>query len=138
MPPPDPALREELRAWMGKARNDLRGIAVDLAAEPPLLEDALFHCQQAAEKSLKAFLTFHDQVSHKTHDLQRLGYQCARLDPTLKELTDRLGTLTKYAWMYRYPGETSIPIKDEVLVAQELAQEVFESILRKLPPEARA
>ena len=109
MPPLDPALREELRAWMGKARNDLRGIAVDLAAEPPLLEDALFHCQQVAEKSLKAFPTFHNQVLSKTHDLQRLGYQCARLDPTLQELTDRLGTLTKYAWMYRLPGRNFHP-----------------------------
>ncbi len=138
MPPLDPALREELQAWMGKARNDLRGIAVDLAAEPPLLEDALFHCQQAAEKSLKAFLTFHNQVFSKTHDLQRLAYQCARLDATLEELTDRLGTLTKYAWMYRYPGESSTPARDEALVAQALAQEVFETILRKLPPDARA
>ena len=52
--------------------------------------------------------------------------------------SDRLGTLTKYAWMYRYPGESSAPAKDEALLAQALALEVFEAILRKLPPDARA
>ena len=47
----------DTRAWLSKAEADLRGATVDLAADPPLLEDALFHCQQAAEKALKAFLT---------------------------------------------------------------------------------
>jgi HEPN domain-containing protein len=41
----------EVRAWLQKAQNDLRGADIDLAASPPLIEDALFHCQQAAEKA---------------------------------------------------------------------------------------
>ncbi|MDH5429312.1 MAG: HEPN domain-containing protein [Nitrospirota bacterium] len=41
----------EARAWFQKAANDLRGADIDLAATPPLIEDALFHCQQAAEKN---------------------------------------------------------------------------------------
>ncbi len=52
----------EVRAWLKKADDDLRGAQVDLAAAPPLIEDALFHCQQAAEKAMKAFLTA--QVHH--------------------------------------------------------------------------
>lgn len=31
-----------------------------------------FHCQQAAEKYLKAFLTWHQVAFSKTHDLQEL------------------------------------------------------------------
>jgi hypothetical protein len=54
---PDPVRLADTRAWLVKAANDLRAAAVDLAATPPLLEDALFHCQQAAEKAFKAFLT---------------------------------------------------------------------------------
>jgi HEPN domain-containing protein len=46
----------EAREWLVKAALDLRGAQIDLEAMPPLLEDALFHCQQAVEKSLKAFL----------------------------------------------------------------------------------
>lgn len=45
-----------VRGWLSKAANDLRGARIDLAADPPLIEDALFHCRQAAEKSLKAVM----------------------------------------------------------------------------------
>jgi len=44
-----------VRGWLGKAANDLRGARIDLDAVPPLIEDALFHCQQAAEKAIKDF-----------------------------------------------------------------------------------
>ncbi|PDV97777.1 hypothetical protein [Candidatus Chloroploca asiatica] len=39
--------------------NDLRGATIDLAADRPLLEAALFHCQQGIEKAFKAFLNYH-------------------------------------------------------------------------------
>lgn len=54
--PDDPRRAEDTRAWLLKAEDDLRGATIDLGAEPPLLGDAAFHCQQAVEKSLKAFL----------------------------------------------------------------------------------
>ena len=56
-----------------------------LTCRSPLLivEDVLFHCQQAVEKALKAFLTWHDRPFGKTHDLQRLGLRCPRVDPGL-------------------------------------------------------
>jgi len=62
---------------------------VDLAASPPLIEDALFHCQQAAEKASKGFLTAHDRIFRKTHDLDALGCLCEAVDPTL---TSALGS----------------------------------------------
>ena len=52
--PPDmpPEKMAEVRSWFQKAANDLRGADIDLAALPPLIiEDALFHCQQAVEKA---------------------------------------------------------------------------------------
>ena len=55
--PLDPACAAEVHAWLTKVSADLRAAEHDLAADPPLLEDSLFHCQQAAEKTLKAFLT---------------------------------------------------------------------------------
>src|SRR5947207_2401898 len=47
--PSDPSLEDEVRAWLVKAVNDLRAAEIGLGAVPPLLEDALFHCQQAVE-----------------------------------------------------------------------------------------
>ena len=57
--PHDPILMAETRAWLIKAVTDLRAAELDLGASPPLLEDVVFHCQQAAEKALKGFLGWH-------------------------------------------------------------------------------
>ncbi len=58
------------RGW--RAHDDLRGAEIDLAALPPLLGDVTFHCQQAVEKTLKGYLTWHDHGFRKTHDLTDL------------------------------------------------------------------
>ena len=67
--PLDPARVADVKAWLTKASIDLRAAAVDLGVSPPLLTDVVFHAQQAAEKTLKGFLFFHDRVFRKTHDL---------------------------------------------------------------------
>jgi hypothetical protein len=47
----------DVKAWLAKATRDLRRAEILLAVAPPDFEDALFDCQQAAEKAFKAFLT---------------------------------------------------------------------------------
>lgn len=131
----DPAITEDVRAWLGRAAADVRAGEVDLAASPPLLEDVLFHCQQAAEKALKAFLAWHDQPFRKTHSLEEIGRQCAQLDPSLDGLVDRAAPLTEYAWKFRYPGEAEPPILEDATSALDLAREVYESILARLPAQ---
>jgi hypothetical protein len=49
---PDPRRLADTASWLRKASNDLRYAGIDLAAEPPASEDAVFHCQQAVEKAL--------------------------------------------------------------------------------------
>lgn len=54
----DPARLADTQAWLRKAAGDMQAAEHDTLAQPPLHEDAVFHCQQVAEKSLKAFLTW--------------------------------------------------------------------------------
>ena len=54
----------------------------------------MFHCQQAAEKALKGFLTFHQRPFGKTHDLRELGKTCLIVEPTLAPLIERAVPLT--------------------------------------------
>jgi HEPN domain-containing protein len=129
----DPILLIDVRAWLTKAMNDLRGVDVDLAAKPPLLEDALFHCQQVVEKSFKAFLTYHNEPFRRTHSLEETGEACLRYDATLKPLVDEAVPLSQYAWMYRYPGHPAVPSVEEVLLARDCAQRVYQAILDRLP-----
>lgn len=103
--PHDPVRAQEAQAWLGRARADLRAAEDDLAADPPLAEDAVFHCQQASEKALKGFLAWHDRPFRKTHKLEELGEQCLALDERLRAEVDCAVPLTEFAWRYRYPGE---------------------------------
>lgn len=53
--PHDPQRVADTKAWLRRANDDFRAAEADLHADPALLGDAAFHCQQAAEKVLKAF-----------------------------------------------------------------------------------
>lgn len=57
---PDQLRHEEARAWLDRARRDLRAARLLIAGEASA--EALFHCQQAVERALKAFLTFHQRI----------------------------------------------------------------------------
>ena len=135
--PHDPARVADTRAWLDRAGTDLRAAAVDLAAAPPILEDVVFHCQQAVEKVMKGLLAWHDEPFGKTHDLGTLGEMCLRLDSTLRSLVDRAAPLTEYAWKFRYPGEHQEPTRDEAEGALAIARDAFEAIRARLPEDAR-
>jgi HEPN domain-containing protein len=79
--PGDPERVAETKAWLIKALVDLRAAEHLLVAQPPLTGLALFHAQQAVEKTLKAFLSWHDIPFRKTHDLSVLGQQCLLKNP---------------------------------------------------------
>jgi HEPN domain-containing protein len=135
--PPDPELVSETRAWLVRAERDLAAAVHELTAEPPFVEDIVFHAQQAAEKTLKAFLTWHGTAFRKTHSLEELGEQCLGIEPALKAIIDLAVPLTAYAWMFRYPGEPDAPTRTEAERALATARKVFETVLGRLPEEVR-
>lgn len=134
--PHDPELVSETRAWLVKAAQDLAAADHELTASPPLLEDIVFHAQQAAEKSLKAFLTWHSRPFRKTHNLIEHGQSCADIDLSLEPLLRQAAPLTEYAWKFRYPGEPDPPTRREAEMALSTAREVFTAIRARLPREA--
>lgn len=129
---PDGARRADTLAWLRKAEGDLRAAAVDLDADPPLVDDALFHCQQAVEKALKALLTWHDVPFRKTHSLEELGRQAVALHGELRDLADRASLLSEYAWKFRYPGEVDAPSLAEATDALALAREAHAAVVGAL------
>ena len=133
--PLDPVLVGDTRAWLVRAAADLRAAAIDLAAEPPLVEDALFHYQQAVEKAYKAFLIFHNQPFRRTHNLEEIGAACLALDPGLQAIVDEAAPLSEYAWAYRYPGAPVLPDDAEVAEVRDIAERAVRAIHDRLPPE---
>jgi HEPN domain-containing protein len=131
----DAARAADTQGWLRRAAADLRGADIDLGAVPPLIGDAVYHCQQAAEKALKAFLTWHDVPFRKTHDLGEIGQQCMTLDRSLEPLCRSAERLTTFAWIFRYPGEPEEPPMEDAVGALELAREVYHAVLSRLPGE---
>ena len=133
----DPERVREAGSWFLKASEDLRAATFELTASPPLTADIVFHAQQAAEKSIKGFLSWHDRPFRKTHNLVEIGEAAASVDSTLEPLLRRAALLTEYAWRFRYPGDVDLPSPEEARHALEVAREVFEALLARLPKEVR-
>lgn len=135
---PDPIRAEETAAWLEKGRKDLWRAENVLTLDPPDTEDCLFHCQQAVEKSLKAFLVWRDHPFRKTHDLVELTRQCVDLEPTLGDVLRGVGGLTRFAWEYRYPGETESPALELAHGWLVRVKGVLEAVAGLLPPPTSA
>jgi len=135
--PHDPARIAETTSWFEKAANDLRAADHELTAVPPLTDDMVFHAQQAAEKAMKGYLSWHDQPFRKTHDLAEVGRQCIAIDASLETLLRRAERLSVYAWAFRYPGDAENPSVEEAQGALAVAREVVEAMLARLPAEIR-
>ena len=127
----DPKERE-IRAWMSKARNDLAAAERLLEGEQPLTDIVSYHCQQAAEKALKAYLILNDKALEKTHDLEMLLSICADYDSDFSGLTETAAVLNPYAVLFRYPTGTDDPTKEEALDALRKAQTVVEFVSARI------
>ena len=96
--------------WLRYAYSDLELAGVS----PPcgvMLEHLCFHAQQAAEKGLKAVLVSCRIAVPRTHSIRML----LDLLPdtfTVPERVEDAASLTDYAVMGRYPGDTE-PVDDE-------------------------
>jgi len=133
----DEAKRELVKAWMTKANNDLYS-AKKLAAEPePYLDTAIYHCQQAAEKILKAFLVFHDRRFEKTHDIRRLVNLAIPFHEGLSNRSEDAVILTSYATVFRYPDERLEPDREECERALKAAEGIYNLILSLLPSDVQ-
>ena len=131
---PNEFLLDETRQWLAKAQRDLRAAKVALGND--LAEVALYQCQQAAEKTLKAFLVFRQEPFRKTHNLKELGEACLALDADLPPSIGESFRLTEYVWMFRYPGAPRDIEEGEPETALRLARRVYEDIAGRLPREA--
>jgi len=129
------AKQELVRSWLIKAQRDLAA-ARKLASEPDShLDTAIYHCQQAAEKAIKAFLVFQDQRFDKTHEIETLIMLAVKFSPDLKEWREAGVRLTPYATTYRYPGESLEPSREEFDLALKSAEDFYAFVLSILPSE---
>lgn len=113
--------------WIKKAENDLQNAEI-LLKEGGTIDAVCFHSQQAVEKYLKAFLSFHQLPIRKIHSLVALAKQAAQKEPSLLDFMKEYKTLEAYYIESRYPPETRVYQHKEGEKAYHLANEIIESI----------
>ena len=98
-------MKAATRDWIKKAEGDwLAAQALARRRKIPLHDQVCFHCQQSAEKYLKARLEEAGIVTPKTHDLERLLGVVLAVEPLWSALRPPLNRLTDFAVDFRYPG----------------------------------
>jgi len=124
---------------MTKAASDLKSARLLGMAEEAPLDTAIYHCQQTAEKAVKAFLVSRGVTPDKTHDVRKLSLQACNIEPRFNEFVERAAILTPYAWEFRYPDDLAetYPTTEEFDVAVQHAQAIYDFALSLIPTEAR-
>src|SRR5262249_12588521 len=100
-------MKKTTREWVKKAEDDYQHAARTHVGDCPFHDQVCFHCQQSAEKYLKALLEERTLSIPKTHDLVRLLGLLIAAHPPLGRFRVSLKTLTHYAIESRYPGDNA-------------------------------
>lgn len=101
-----------IRLWVEKADHDLGTAQLTQKHIPEFKDTIAFHCQQAVEKYLKAYLIFNNIQPKRTHDLVLLLGMVSTNEPISDELFDLIAELQDYAVEVRYP-DTIIELSDD-------------------------
>ncbi len=144
----DEVRRRLVTEWLRKANEDLAAAEhllseaetqADVAENIPAPEHptlgapryaniVAFHCQQAAEKYLKAFLTRHATEFPKTHDLEQLLDLAQTVDERLADLLRDVIVLTPYGVELRYPGDRPDVTLEQARQAVQLARKAQQAV----------
>lgn len=102
-----------VKQWLAKADEDM--LVVEKLTEDEIIatSSACFHCQQAVEKSLKAFLIAMGYNIRKTHNIEYLLTECAEFDKEFSNIDPK--ELSDFSVELRYPGDAYIPDEIETL-----------------------
>lgn len=129
---PEEVRQDLVRQWVSKADGDMRAAEILLSQDYEINYAICFHSQQAAEKYLKAFLTYRQIDFPKTHILGELldlvSSANKKLADSLREITE----LNPYGVEVRYPGDLPEPTAQEARRAFELAGLTREAVLSSI------
>ena len=117
----------DVKEWVRYAQMDYdTAKKISESFNPVPLEIVCFHCQQAAEKILKAYAILMGEPLKKVHDLVILIAQCKKYNPKFSDL-DRIAVmLNDYAVIYKYPTNEDAVIKQDMDAALENAKTLLE------------
>lgn len=121
-----------VKEWIHKARNDLGMAKLALDNEAEYTDAICFHCQQAVEKYLKAYLIDQDISFKRTHSLSYLLDLMHDIENVSESLYQQAEILESYAVEIRYPDDWYEPTKEEAAEAYKIALEFKKYVLNRV------
>ncbi|MBL7966590.1 MAG: HEPN domain-containing protein [Prolixibacteraceae bacterium] len=124
------ATADFIKQWLAKANEDL--LVVEKLTEYEIIatSSVCFHCQQAVEKYLKAFLIATGVDIKKTHNIEYLLSECSDFDRDFASVNPK--ELSDFGVEIRYPGDMYIPDQQETLEYRTIAFEIKELVEAKI------
>lgn len=92
-----------VKEWLNYANMDMISAQYLTSLKPMPYEIICYHCQQTAEKLLKAYIIFHDGELLRTHDLIELNSICCTYSKEFLNIIDNCINLNDYSVQVRYP-----------------------------------
>jgi HEPN domain-containing protein len=119
-----------IKQWFEKADHDIIAAHRLIEITPVILDNACFHCQQAAEKYLKAYLLYKRHRIKKIHFVSQLQVSCAEFDKEFAIID--LKNLDLFAVDARYPDDSIVPTLDEAKEYLRIAEDIKELVRKKV------
>lgn len=123
---------KEIEQWIIKGDHDLGTAKITYLYIPEYLDTVTFHCQQAVEKYLKAYLISQSTLFKFTHDLVYLLDLITLKDMDFYSYYDTVSELQGYAVEVRYPNETIYLSNEKVEKALMIAKNVRDLVMLKI------
>lgn len=134
MKPPDAALHELVRQWVDKAAADFDAAEQLSTQGGRFREIVAFHCQQAAEKYLKALLVRRQVEFPKTHDIAKLLDRVATIDASIAVSLRDADALTPFGVEARYLSDAPEVLPGGEVEAVGMARVVRNAVMISLQP----
>lgn len=123
--------KESVQEWFTKGDHDIES-AQSLFEKQGYTDIIAFLIQQAIEKYLEGYLTYHGWKLKKIHNLQELINEATKIDKSFEGLLDACIKISKYYIDTRYPGFPSEyspeEIKKSLFVAQKIIKKIKQNI----------
>jgi HEPN domain-containing protein len=123
--------------WLKFANDDIR--SAEILLREGIFNMVCFHSQQAAEKSLKAFLRHHNENIPFIHILEELCKRCVKIDSSFSQFMDDCMALDIFYQPTRYPEAPTgslpegMPNQEQAEATLQKANNIFEFVRQKIP-----
>ena len=125
----------EHKDWLSRALDDLdtAKMTSDGKAYRVVVSTGMFHTQQCAEKSLKAYLAYKDDPLRRIHDLVALLNLCKKFDDEFEAIRPEIIALNPYLCNTRYPEDCFLmPDVTTLRVSIKQAEKIYYFVYDKI------